>query len=440
MIAPTRKLILWTAAGTVPAAPAVFFGPASQFPWVALWAGALALITLATVVDAIRCPGPRRLTVAVKAPQRVAVGQEATAEVRLALTGTTTPLAARALADLSDHLAPVPTRELSLAAEPTIWHLPLRSRRRGPASLDRVWVRWVGPWGLVARSADQPVDVPVIVTPQIERAHGEALRFLAAEQSHGDEVERFSGSGSEFEALREWLPGIDPRAVDWKASARHQRLLSREFRAERSHQLVLAVDTGRLMAEPAAGLPLLDHAGRGALALAQVALRRGDQVGLYTFSARPGSLLPPARDRAVLQRIRRRLGRLRYSQEETNYTLALSHLSTRVRRRSLVVVFTDFVDSVTAELMVENLARLARRHLVLFVALDSPVLEAARGARPERLLDVERAVVADGLLRDRATTLAKLRRLGVLVVSAPPDRLGPPLLQRYLDIQRRERL
>jgi uncharacterized protein (DUF58 family) len=434
---PTRRLIALTAAGALPAVPAVAFGPV---PWVALWAAALALLAVAAVVDLVRCPGPRRLAVEVHAPARVAVGEESRAEVRLRLDGAGQALSGTALADLSEHFEPVAPVGLPLSAERTVWPLPLVPVRRGPASLDRLWVRWSGPWGLMERTADRPLEVPVTVTPQVERAHGDALRFLAAERFHGDEVERFSGTGSEFEALRDWLPGVDPRAVDWKASARHQRLLAREYRAERSHQLLLALDTGRLMGEPAAGLPLLDHASRGALMLAQVALRRGDRVGLYTFAARPGALLPPRDDRGALHRLRRRLGELSYDHEETNYTLALSHLGARVRRRSLVVVFTDFVDSVTAELMVENLGRLARRHLVLFVALASPVLTAARDARPDRLLDVERALVADGLLRDRATTLARLKRQGVLVVDAPPREVGPSLLQRYLEVQRRERL
>jgi uncharacterized protein (DUF58 family) len=83
----------------------------------------------------------------------------------------------------------------------------------------------------------------------------------------GLKVERFLGDGSEFEALREFVPGLDHRAIDWKASARHRKLLCQEFRAERNHQVVLAVDGGQLMAEPVGGVPKLDHAINAAILL-----------------------------------------------------------------------------------------------------------------------------------------------------------------------------
>ena len=129
-----------------------------------------------------------------------------------------------------------------------------------------------------------------------------------------------------------------------------------------------------------------------------------------------------------------------YREAESNFTLGLTDLMTRLRRRSLVVVLTDFADTVTAELMIDNLGRLAKRHLVIFVALSDPLLlRLARGEVSE-MADVERAVVAESLLSDREVVLARLRRMGVLVVDAPPGRIGPALVNRYLDIARRERI
>jgi uncharacterized protein (DUF58 family) len=129
-----------------------------------------------------------------------------------------------------------------------------------------------------------------------------------------------------------------------------------------------------------------------------------------------------------------------YSELETNYTLGITSLAQRLSRRSLVVVLTDFVDTVTAELMVENLDRLARRHVVVFVALQDPELAAAAAGAPDALLDLNRAVVAAGLLRDREVVLRRLRRLGIHPIDAAPSEVSPRLINAYLDVKRRERI
>jgi uncharacterized protein (DUF58 family) len=233
---------------------------------------------------------------------------------------------------------------------------------------------------------------------------------------------------------------MDPRSIDWKASARHTRLLSRELRAERNHQIVFALDTGRLMAEPLDGVPRIDHAIHAALLMAYVSLRHGDRVSLFPFDERPGALSPPRGGVGALPHLIRHTTELAYSDAETNYTLALTDLASRLRRRSLVVVMTEFVDTVTAELMVENVLRLARRHLVLFVALRNPELEAETLAEPRQLVQVERAVIAESIARERELVLRRLRRRGVTCIDARPEHLGTDLLNRYLEIKRRERI
>jgi uncharacterized protein (DUF58 family) len=254
----------------------------------------------------------------------------------------------------------------------------------------------------------------------------------------GAQVESYLGAGSEFDALREYVPGLDPRAISWKASARHRRLLVQEFRAERNHQVVLAFDTGHLMAEPLLGLPRLDHAVSAGLLLAHVSLRLGDRVGLMGFDAVPRAFTTPVGGLGAFPRLRAAAAALAYSTVETNFALGLAELSARLRRRSLVVVFTEIVDTVSAEIMVENVARLARRQLVLFVVQQNPALDAIRLARPRRMGDVHRAVVAAELEAEREQVLARLRRKGVLCVHAPPDGVSTRLLNRYLDVKRRE--
>src|SRR5262249_8169586 len=160
--------------------------------------------------------------------------------------------------------------------------------------------------------------------------------------------------GSEFDSLREYLPGLDHRAMDWKSSARHRKLLVAQFRAERNHQIVLAVDTGRLMREPLAGVPKLDVAVNAALVLGYCGLRWGDRVGLCGFDEKVRGYVAPHGGVSAFPRILHASSQLAYTGAETNFTVGLTELTTRLARRSLVVVLTDFVDVIAAELMLEN--------------------------------------------------------------------------------------
>ena len=146
----------------------------------------------------------------------------------------------------------------------------------------------------------------------------------------------------------------------------------------------------------------------------------------------------PIRGPAAFGQLQRAAAALEYGTGETNFTLGLMALTGRLKRRSLIVVVTEFVDTVTAELMIDNLGRAARRHLVLFVTLRDGELEALAEAEPQSADDVARATVAHDFLRERRIVFERLRRLGVLCLETPHGAIAPELLNRYLDIKRRE--
>ena len=187
-------------------------------------------------------------------------------------------------------------------------------------------------------------------------------------------------------------------------------------------------------------IPRLDRAVSAARLTGFVALKEGDRVGLFAFDSRPrASSRPISGPRAfpILQRV---AAGIDYSDHETNYTLALATLGNSLNRRSLIIVFTEFADTISAELMLNAVGILLKRHLVLFVVLRDEELEAFTGAEPAEPADVSRAVMAASLLRERRLVLTKLRHLGVHIVEAPADQAGPALVAAYLDLKRRNLL
>jgi len=436
MTAPTPRLLRLLALALVAAALPAVVGPSLWPVWLVLTA---ALVTLGGV-DAILV-GARRPRTAVHAPSALGVqsGGQLTVTVRPAAGEALPPCEVRC--DRDPLLRPAVMGPLEpVAGEVGAWRVafPLRPRRRGQARPGPLWLRWSGPLGLMRRAEAQPLDLEIAILPELCLGADRALRALGADHRQGLLVERFTGEGSEFHQLREYVPGLDHRRLDWKASARHRQLLVRQQRAERDQQVIVAVDCGRLLGVVDQGLPRLDHALDAALRLALLSLRQGDRVGLFGFAAGPRLWLPPRGGLAHFARVQQHAAQLHAVAEETNFTLALAELAGRLTRRALVVVLTDFADAISAELMRDNLRRLARRHLVLLCALREESLDRVARAAPRSEALLARTVVAEDLRQERRTVLQALQRAGVQTIDAVPRTLTADLLDRYLEIKRRE--
>jgi uncharacterized protein (DUF58 family) len=430
MSRPTRTALLLAALGLPISLLPALLAPRLWPLWL------LFVLLLGLFIGADVLLTPRGLKVSVLGPALLQVGQPARLELSLTLPGAKT---LEVLLDVDALFETVPGFQLSLSEGRASASVTLMPRRRGPAVLSAVWVRWRGPLGLIFQEVRYGVDLPLPVTCDTTAVRDVALRFAGSPLAQqGTKLERQKGAGSEFESLREFVAGMDTRTVDWKASARHRKLLAREHRAERNHQVVVAVDAGHAMAAPLGELARLDHAVRAALVLAWVALRSGDRVGVFGFDVGVRCWTEPQGGSRAFPRAQQALASLPYSEAETNYTLGMAELSSRVRRRSLVVLFTEVTDSTSAELMLENVDRLRHRHLVVLVALRDPAIDGLTTANPMALSDVYRSVVAGDLHDERELVLRKLQRMGVHTLDASPAEASPWLVSRYLDIKRRE--
>jgi uncharacterized protein (DUF58 family) len=310
--------------------------------------------------------------------------------------------------------------------------------RRGTAAITRAWLRWDGPLGLGARQIAHPLDKKVRIWPDLSAVRSPDLQTFLRNAEIGLIARRIRGEGTQFEALSEYEAGMDRRRIDWKASARHTRLFARENESERNNQIVFAFDCGQAMCEPVDGLPRIDRAVSAALTCAYVALKGGDKVALFGFARHPQLLTPFIGDARSFHRLQSAAAGLDYEAAEPNFTLALATLSARLKRRSLVVVFSDFTDPTAAELMVESLGRLVDKHLVLFVTIADAEIEALIAAPPADLATLSRSVTADSLAQQRKLVLGRLRRMGIDVIEAPWERIGTRLIDRYLQIRSSE--
>jgi uncharacterized protein (DUF58 family) len=435
LIYPSSRAVWAAAAGAIPAFLVALALPSVWYLGL-LW---ICVVLSFLAVDAAAGRGRASLSASVQAPPQVGVGGQFTVHVTTRFAGRRT-LEARVGHDA--RVAPVESAGGQLVPTAGGGSLDLRFQalRRGVARLDRLWVRWRGPFGLVWNQVALPMESKVAVLPDVSRARDEAITLLQRAALPDGHAQRRAGQGREFEALKDYQPGMGRRMIDWKRSARHGKLLAREFRIEENNNIVLAIDSGRLMCEPVDGVPKVDRAVTAALLTAFIALKGGDLVSLFGFDAKPRVSSGAVRGSASFAMIQKRAAEIDYSNEETNFTLALITLSARLDRRSLVIIFTDFVDPISAELMLRTVGRLTERHLVLFMMMKDVELETLADMPPLSGDDVARAVTAGGLLRERQIVIGRLRLLGAHVIEADHRRLGPALVERYLELKQQDLL
>lgn len=372
------------------------------------------------------------------APDDVEVGEPASITVLADLVRASPRAAPQAALALDSRLCRGGRLVLALAPDSGTWTgtATIAPNRRGTGPVERVWLRWSGPLGLAHRQVSRPLDQAVRVWPNIAPVRSPALQIFLRDAQFGLVARRIRGEGTEFEALADYEPGMDRRRIDWKSSARHARLYAKEYETERNNQIVFAFDCGQAMCEPVAGLPRIDRAVTAALTTAYIALKAQDRVALFGFAGRPALMTPFITAPRDFHRLQKAAAALDYHAEEPNFTLALSSLSARLQRRSLIVLFSDFSDPTSAELMIENVGRLVERHLVIFVVMADAELAGFVAAPAHDLQAVAMAVTATALARQRALVLQRLRQLGVRIVEAPYDTIGNRLLDAYLGVKR----
>jgi len=333
-----------------------------------------------------------------------------------------------------------PPRTLAVPAAGTMREtLSVVPLRRGRETSGGFVVDSIGPLGLGRRRnrVDLPWEVivyPPLVSVRLRASVAQARRRRDA----GMKAIRELGEGRLFESLREWVPGDDIRHVDWKATARRRKVITRQYEAERRQHVLLVLDLGRLMtADIAGGVARLDFVVQAALELAYAAAQHDDNVGIMTFADGVQHFVAPERGRSGVRRVLDVLAVVEPKLVEPDYPGAFRYLAARNRKRALTVLFTDVIDRFASDALVANVASLRPRHVPLAVTLRNPELDAVAALRPVESRDAFRKAAAEELLHAREEALGHMRRAGVLVIDVAPQRAAQAVVSKYLDLKRR---
>ena len=313
-------------------------------------------------------------------------------------------------------------------------------RRRGAYTLGATHLRYLTPLGLFEKQVTYESTDTVRVYPDLVAVR---IYELLARQDREHALVRASkrlGGESEFEQLREYSRDDEFRAIDWRATARRGRLIARQFRIETNQNLIFMLDAGRLATSEANGVAVFDHALNATLMLAHVAVRNDDRVGLLAFAEQEIGFLAPQGGRNAVSKIVRTIYDVHPELVEPDFERAFLTLQRRVRKRSLVALFTQVVDDEQARSLVAMMRVVSRTHLVLVVLFRDVALEAMALVADGSPLDLYRRGAAAELVAWRAQVIRALESAGALVLDVDPSEVTPRLINRYLDIKARQLL
>ena len=248
------------------------------------------------------------------------------------------------------------------------------------------------------------------------------------------------GAGREFASLRDYTPDDEYRTIDWNATARRGKVIARTYEQERSQDILILIDQGRLMRQEIGSTQKLDHVVSAALMLAHVVAEADDRVGLLTFAGDTRAWLPPTRGRSAYAGILEALYAARAEPEESDYRGAFRFLAGRWRKRSLAVVFTDLADPESSAVLLREIGHLADKHVVVCVVVSDPLIAERARQEPTTADSVYEKAVAEEVLAERRRALNLLKKRGVLIVDAEPQELSVELISRYLLVKSRSLL
>ncbi|TGN72352.1 DUF58 domain-containing protein [Streptomyces bauhiniae] len=315
----------------------------------------------------------------------------------------------------------------------------LSPTRRGDRQADRVTIRSYGPLGLFSRQGTHRVPWSLRVLPPFTSRKHLPSKLARLRELDGRTTVLTRGEGTEFDSLREYVPGDDTRSIDWRATARQSAVAVRTWRPERDRRILLVLDTGRTSAGRVDDVPRLDASMDAALLLAALASRAGDRVDLLAYDRQVRALVQGKSAGQLLPSLVTAMATLEPELVETDARGLTATTLRTAPRRSLIVLLTSLDTAPVEEGLLPVLPQLTQRHTVLVASVADPHI--ARMAQGRGNIDaLYEAAAAAQAQHERERTAEQLRRHGVTVVDATPEELAPALADAYLALKAAGRL
>jgi uncharacterized protein (DUF58 family) len=316
----------------------------------------------------------------------------------------------------------------------------LRPTRRGSFVVESLYLRIASKHNFFHIDKKHKINAAIEVYPDIKLLnHYLKLTKNNRDYKMGINKTRWMGSGFELESLREYQKDDDSKLIDWKASARLNRPISKVFQMETNNQITIALDCGRLMTAEQQGLNTLDHAVNSLLILSHIAFNAGDSISIVAFSDRIIGEISQLKGRDSIKKVTPFLSKLRPEFVESNYALLFDYLGQTQKKRALIIILTDMLDDINYELFKKRINWLSRKHFVLLILLRDNLL--SKHAEADSSFDnIHVKTAGREMLLNRNKAILKLMRYKFNILDLLPHELTGPLINKYLEVKTKNRL
>ena len=400
-----------------------------------------ALFVIALLADAISLPRPRPRALDVRRALPPHFSLRRTADLRYTIAN-------HSRRALRVGLLEAPLRTLDLGESELNAFVPAHSEvettfaalpvARGSDSFTRIFVWYESALGLVRRRTviDAPSEIRVYPDLSAVERYGQ-LQVRNRLVEAGLRRMHLRGVGSEFESVRDYASGDAFRSIDWKATARRGKLMVVQREVERSQDVMLLLDCGRLMTARIGLQRKLDYAVTAGLSMASIASLASDRVGVVAFARRILVARAPRSTAASVHALADALCDLEPRFEESDYARAFAYLRSHLHRRSLIAFFTDVIDPVAQGAVLAELGTLAKRHVVLCVFMNDAAVSSALAQTPHTVNESFGLAVALGLASERQIAVRTLQRSGIVVLDVPAETMTIAAVDEYLRVKSR---
>lgn len=438
-ILPTRRLIGLVLIGAAGMLLAALFGAVLPVFW-----SFNALLLVLSAIDLLLLPKRSSWKIRRILPEQADV--RSTFEGSLELGSSDSGLERSAVhVELQDHLPHTFQLENSLLSGvfqggSAVFSYTTTATERGRYAFENVYLRYFGGLGLWKKQVLLSCQNTIEIYPDLSQVRGVLNAVQDVLILEGHRVFKKQRSGSEFHYIRDYVQGDDIRLINWKASARTTKLMTNLFQPEKGKIVTIVLDCGRQMAIELEGQVKLDRTLEAALTLAAVALKQGDQVALIAYSNKVKVYVPPGRGLPHLQALTRAVYDLRSDFVESSTQIAFAHVLRFLKKRSLVVLFSDMESYLYNQEMLPYVQRLRRSHQVLLLSLQDPMIHEWARVRAEDSRQAYKMSMAHKFTTDRTAYVNEMADRGIPVMDVPADQLTLSAVNFYLDLKARDRL
>ncbi|OHD53619.1 MAG: hypothetical protein A2Y33_06770 [Spirochaetes bacterium GWF1_51_8] len=306
----------------------------------------------------------------------------------------------------------------------------LRPLKKGDYSFPGAQMRVSGRMGLIARQYRYELPTEFKVYPNILELRKYLMMFRMNRLEQIGYKRPVHGGENEFDFLREFLPGDNYRKINWKATAKHRYPIIEVDEKEYNRNVFTLIDSGRMMTTRYGDLTKLDYAVDASLILAGAASRKKDFFGLLTFSDKIHTYIKPSRKNRVLNEVLGVLYKVEPDYLRTDYIAAYRYLMHRLRKNSIIFIFSELYDRIVSKDLIRLLQLLSDHHQIYFVSFE----ESEETARGTTLDEIARRVMQEEQTVEKESVVKELSKTGIKTIRVNAGNIKQKVVNTYLSL------